>query len=133
MEFGLNDDSTGNERRGNVPETTSLILEPNIDTILSTLFAKVEKEKAKFVTVEIFVRNEQTEENLITYASIIPVYNDQSKFTKFWKNNKNFFKEKMKTQKDILYFVIKELDQDENLLMTHYLYKDLIEAQDEDN
>ncbi|MGL4368002.1 MAG: hypothetical protein ACRCTQ_06985 [Brevinemataceae bacterium] len=137
LEIGLNYDnfSSFSTRKG--LEETTIFIETNRNTVLISLFAKIEKENAEYVTIEVFALNEQKEQsdtqNLIAYASKIPVYNGQSQFTKHWKENKNFFEEKMTTQKDKLYFVIKEFSKENKLLTTRYINKNLIEKRNEEN
>lgn len=137
LEFGLNYDSFSKGSHGTVLDTTKLFIETNRSTILISVFIKSEKEETKYVIVELFALNEHKEKpetkNLIGYASKIPVYNGQSQFTKYWKDNENFFEEKMGIQKDMLYFVIKELDIEDKLLMTHYIHKELKEKNNEEN
>jgi len=52
---------------------------------------------------------------------------------KHWKDNKNFFEEEIGNNKNIIYLVIKKLNKENKVLMTHYLHKDLVEKNNEEN
>ncbi|MGL5956321.1 MAG: hypothetical protein ACRC0X_06935 [Brevinema sp.] len=131
VEFGLNYDNFSKFRGNAKLEKTTVFIETNGQTILLSLFAKIEKEETRFVNIEIFALYGQVEEprasNLIAYASKIPVSNGQAQFTKYWKENKNFFDERIQDNKDVIYVVIKELNKENQVLIVHDLYKYLVE------
>lgn len=61
LEFALNYDSFGYGSLCKVLESMTIFVKTNRDTILISLFAKVEKEETKSVTIKIFALNKQTE------------------------------------------------------------------------
>ena len=132
LELGLNYDNFSSKNSGISLRETTVFIETNRNGITISLFAKTENEQARTATIEYFALNEMTSAptltNLIGYASMIPIFNEQAQFTKHWKG-KNYFEEEMLDKQKILYIVIKEIDKDNRILQEHFLYKSFKEQE----
>lgn len=135
LELGLSYDSfsSGNTRNNGIfLRETTVLVKTNRNGITISLFAKIESKEAKTVTVEFFALNDTkstpTLENLIGYASMIPIFNDQAQFTKHWKG-KNYFEKEMREKSKLVYVVIKEIDKNNKILNERFIYKYLEERE----
>ena len=130
LELGLNYDNFSSKNNGRSLQETTVFIETNNNGITISLFGKIQNENAKTATIEFFALEDTgatpTLTNLIGYASRIPILDSQVQFTKHWKG-KNYFEEELITKKNILYIVIKEIDNDNNILQEHFLYKNFKE------
>ncbi len=121
FEAGLNYDtfSDYSDKYAVSLENTRVFIETNKGAVLISLFAKTELEDTKFVTVEMFALESADErtsiDKLIAYVSKIPVYNDQAQYTKYWKG-RNIFDENMSGDKKVVYAVVKELNENGDIL-----------------
>lgn len=115
---------------------TTLTIRTNRDSITISLVANLESEEAETMTVEMFVLENTNQidsiNNLIAYASKMPIFNGRSQFTKHWKGN-NYLEEELIVKANYLKVRYKEIDKFGTIIQEKEIIKKFVKENENEN